>query len=518
MAPSPSCGLCGRPTDPVLLAEATRYAFWTRPDGACPACVQATLLTTLLERGEELFHDAVQRAWPLDAEAAFGALPTPLRLHADPRFTGRGVTIAIADSGFAAHPDLIRPTNRVRVWVDASRTPTTARRFGPDESPVWPGSTAANDHQWHGTMTSVVVAGNGFSSHGLYRSLAPDAELVLLHLTDPDGRITDQSILRALTWIEEQAERYGIRVVSLSVAGDEPADAMLGPIERAVERLVASGITVLAAAGNDGERHLVPPATAPSVITVGGLDDRNTLDHQSWQLWHSNFGDSATGTPKPELVAPSLWVVAPVLPGSAVAREATTLFALRGAPDQEARISELKLVTPDYQHVDGTSFAAPIAAATVAAMLEANPHLTPRLVRELLIRSAHPVPGAPPERQGAGALDAGRAVALAVLERHGWDGPSPITPLVTAAGAVFRVHDDAAGQVAVFGSWDDWQQATPCHLHEPGLWSAAPIPLRPGEYQYKLKIDDRLWLTDPTNPWRSPDGLGGINSRFRWLA
>lgn len=121
-------------------------------------------------------------------------------------------------------------------------------------------------------------------------------------------------------------------------------------------------------------------------------------------------------------MAPSLWVVAPVLPGSAVAREATTLFALRGAPDQEARISELKLVTPNYQHVDGTSFAAPIAAATVAAMLEANPHLTPRLVRELLIRSAHPVPGAPPERQGAGALDAGRAVALAVLERHGWDG------------------------------------------------------------------------------------------------
>ena len=479
--------------------------------------MQQTLLVTLLERGEELFHQAVQRAWPLDAEAAFGALPTPLRLHADPRFTGRGVTIAIADSGFAAHPDLIQPDNRVRAWVDASRAPVTARVFEPEEHPAWPDSMAERNHQWHGTMTSVVAAGNGFASRGLYRGIASEATVILLHLTDSDGRITDQSILRALAWIEANAERFGIRVVSLSVAGDAPVDAMLGPIEQAVERLVAAGITILAAAGNDGERRLVPPATAPSVITVGGLDDRNVLDHQSARLWHSNFGDSATGTPKPELVAPSLWVVAPVLPGSAVAREATTLFARRGDAAHERRIGELKLVTPDYQHVDGTSFAAPIAAATVAAMLEANSRLTPRLLRELLIRSAQPVPGAPPERQGAGALDAGRAVALAVLERHGWDGPSPVTPIVTTAGAVFQVHDHAAMQVAVFGSWDDWAQAVPGRGQEAGVWRTDPVALAPGEYQYKLKIDDRLWLTDPTNPWRVPDGLGGINSRLRWL-
>jgi len=36
-------------------------------------------------------------------------LPTPLRMDADERFTGRGVTIAFLDSGFHAHPDLTRP-------------------------------------------------------------------------------------------------------------------------------------------------------------------------------------------------------------------------------------------------------------------------------------------------------------------------------------------------------------------------------------------------------------------------
>jgi serine protease AprX len=74
-------------------------------------------------------------------------------------------------------------------------------------------------------------------------------------------------------------------------------------------------------------------------------------------------------------------------------------------------------VTPHYQHVEGTSFAAPIVAAVAACMLEANGALGPRRVRELLTAAAHPVPGAPPERQGAGAVDAGRAVRLALAER-----------------------------------------------------------------------------------------------------
>ena len=94
---------------------------WRRADGACPACVQQSLLQILLERGDhQRSARHIDNVWPLDAEAAFGALPTPLRMHADPRFTGKGVKIALIHSGFYPHPDLVQPTNRIRAWVDAS--------------------------------------------------------------------------------------------------------------------------------------------------------------------------------------------------------------------------------------------------------------------------------------------------------------------------------------------------------------------------------------------------------------
>lgn len=57
--------------------------------GACPACVQQNLLRTLLSKGDAALHEAIQTVWPLDAEAAFGTRPTRLRLHADPRFSGK---------------------------------------------------------------------------------------------------------------------------------------------------------------------------------------------------------------------------------------------------------------------------------------------------------------------------------------------------------------------------------------------------------------------------------------------
>ena len=246
-----------------MLARARTHAFWTRPDGGCPACVEEILLRTLLKVGAPAFADAVQAAWPLDS-------------------------------------------------------------------------------QWHGTMTSVVAAGNGFAGAGLYRGLAPDADVVLVQVRDARGRVTSESIARGLEWVAANADELGIRVVSLSIAGDPPATQRPGPVDLAAERLVERGIVVVAAAGNDGQRRLVPPATAPSVLTIGGLDDHNTLGAADADLWHGNFGPSTLGTPKPELVAPSIWVVAPVLPGSAVSREAGELFRRRvaGATDGDG------LVTP----------------------------------------------------------------------------------------------------------------------------------------------------------------------------
>ncbi|MGH7534342.1 MAG: S8 family serine peptidase, partial [Gemmatimonadales bacterium] len=261
--PSSPCPVCRTASDPTILAQAHWYPFWDRADGGCPACVQQRLLQTLLEQGDPAFHESVQHSWPLDAEAAFGAIPTPLRLHADPRYAGRGVTLAMVDSGFYPHPDLVQPRNRIRAWVDATVEPERVIRFGEDEAPRWPGWDDLASSQWHGTMTSVVAAGNGFLSHGHYRGLASEADLVVVQVRDREGHITNASIGRAFGWLLEHASSLGLLVVSASVSGD-PVEPLAGnPVDEAALALVAAGITVVAAAGNDGIRRLVPPATAP---------------------------------------------------------------------------------------------------------------------------------------------------------------------------------------------------------------------------------------------------------------
>ncbi len=517
MNPSVPCPLCGTPSDPAVLAEAHEYAFWRDSSGACPACVQQTLLCTLLVAGDTALHSSVQSVWPLDAEAAFGIIPTPLRLHADPRFVGRQVTIALVDSGFYPHPDLTQPRQRIRAWVDATGDPVKVVVLGPDDPVDWPGARAGAESQWHGTMTSVVAAGNGFMSRGLYRGLAHEAELVLIQVRGENGRITDANLTRALTWVYDHATDFGIRVVSLSVGGDGFTGPGGSPVDDAVMALVSSGVSVVAAAGNDGVRRLIPPATAPLAITVGGIDDHNVFSHTEVTLWHSNYGEGEGGNPKPELVAPSLWVAAPVLPETPLAQQAQALFARRRAGDASAdeAIAECKLITPHYMHVDGTSFAAPVVASAIACMLEANPALESLAVRDALVATAHPVQGAPPERQGAGALDAGRAVLFALAEHHRHELSWPFSPVLAGEEMSFRLHDHSAGTVAVFGTWDGWRNPWPAALVEPGFWETSVRAFTAGTYQYKFLLDGTRWLNDPGNPHKSSDGLGGLNTVVR---
>jgi serine protease AprX len=537
-----ACALCGAGAPREVLREAlwrppgvlerleARHAEWKREDGACPACVQQTLLTVLLERGEKEMHEAIQRVWPLDARIAFGALPTPLRMHADPRFAGRGVTMAFVDSAFFPHPDLVEPRNRIRAWADASRHwpgkrgGVLVRRFRPGRRPRWPGCGALHPAQWHGTMTSCSAAGNGRMSHGLYRGIASEADVVLVQTRPPSGHISSENIARAFLWLLDRAEEFGIRVVSCSVSGD-PTEQLAGnAVDEGVRALVEAGITVIVAAGNDGVRRLIPPATSPLALTIGGLDDRNTFSHHDNEVWHSNYGQSSGtsrgdggGMPKPELVAPSIWVAAPTLPGSEVAREAAELFARLAAGDSSAneRIAALKLISPHYQHVEGTSFAAPLVASVVACLLEAHPALSPRGVREILTAAATRVPGAPVEQQGAGALDAGLAVAMALEAAQGGSPRHLPAPAFAHGRVLFHLHDRHARRVHVPGSWDGWRApGAEARKVRPGLWQAEVQIAQPGRYAYKFLLDGWRWLEDPSNPRREHDGNGNLNSVF----
>lgn len=222
-----TCPLCQRPTTATDLIEinwqsastiarlASLNPGWKREDGACPVCVQDALLHTLLSQGDNALHRHVQSVWPLDAETAFGAMPMPLRLHADPRFHGRGVIIALIDSGFYPHPDLVEPTNRVRAWVNAAADPVEVHPFAANEQPQWPEWNSLHGRQWHGTMTSTVAAGNGQLSHSFYRGLASEAQLILIQTRTNHISLSDAALLRALRWLEDNAQALGVYVWSI---------------------------------------------------------------------------------------------------------------------------------------------------------------------------------------------------------------------------------------------------------------------------------------------------------------
>ncbi len=242
----------------------------TEFQAVCARCVR------LFERAKEnIIADAAMQ------KDGSHVLSTPLRLDADERFTGKGVTIAFLDSGFYPHVDLTTPSNRILAYrnlVDGDGDLSSL--FQPDVA------------SWHGMMTSVVAAGNGSLSNGFYRGLAPDAEVVLVKLART-GRITDQNIQDGLEWVLANREKYNIRVVNISAGGDDEQSYLHDPLSQVVEECSAAGITVVCAVGNAGHlpnHPVVPPASSPSCIAVGGLDDNNSINRAKRGMYSSSYG------------------------------------------------------------------------------------------------------------------------------------------------------------------------------------------------------------------------------------
>ena len=434
----------------------------------------------------------------LHAPNRFAVIPTGVRLNADPEYTGKGVTIAFLDSGFYPHPDL---TNRILCYHDITGERVSLDTNDPSET--W---------QWHGTQTSIVAAGDGHLSDGVYKGLANESQLVLVKVSR-NGRITEENIARGIRWVIANRERFSIRVLNISLGGDEDVPCTRSIIDQAAEEAISKGIVVVAAAGNSGDSRSIPPANSPSVITVGGYHDNNQINGTSLDLYHSSFGPTADGTVKPELVAPAMWVAAPILPGTSLYARAEALSQLAAAPYVENSLKDLKIVATHYQHVDGTSFAAPIVTSIVAQMLEANPALTPGAIKNILISTADRIADRPAIRQGFGVVNARRAIELATKEQHALNGVGCSPPRVQDEHLVFVYHDDEARAVSLAGEFNGWNAGSnPLIKDATGLWLCKIATPGPGRYEYKFVVDDKRWTEDPGNGMRVPDGFGGLNS------
>jgi len=429
-----TCPVCGR------AAQGELFSIATLPEG-----LQSIILPNaaamdadeVCGRCIELFERARRQ---IESHATIFeqndfVLPTPLRMDADERFTGRGITIAFLDSGFYAHPDLTTPENRILAYHSI---------FAEEGDQT---SLETNDlASWHGMMTSVVATGNG-GLDGFYRGIASEANLVLVKI-GRTGRISEDQIQKGLEWVLTHMEEHQIRVINISAGGDFEESYLTNPLSQAVERCARAGVTVVCAVGNAGHvpgHSVLPPASAPSSIAVGGLDDRNSLDRARRGMYRSSYGPTSDGLQKPEVIAPGIWVAAPILPHTPTAEEAELYSKLDAAANNGLRVilesnsgvdkdldeasslplpllrqlitiklREGNVINPDYKYVDGTSFAAPIVSSIIACMLEANPRLSPQQIKRILIDTAERVPEVEVDRQGWGVVSARRAVELAL--------------------------------------------------------------------------------------------------------
>jgi serine protease AprX len=373
------------------------------------------------------------------AKVAERILPVAERVGLDEKYAGRGVTIAFLDAGFYAHPDLMSPRTRIRAFHDVLSGENGIERL-----------TTPNPSAWHGMMTSVVAAGNGSLSGGRYKGLAYESDVVLVKVGSL-SRIRHDDIALGIEWVLANMTRHNIRVLNISCGGDYEATYLIDHLSRMAEAAVRQGIVVVCAAGNAGHEpghRVVPPASTPAVITVGGVNDEGNPRLGRMSTYHSSYGPTIDGLQKPEVIAPAIWLAAPILPGTPTATEARLLSQLDEADDNDlqriivehpgvsrvldeargrepylvrqivaAQLHDTKVIDGHYKHVDGTSFAAPIVSSIVAKMLEANPSLQPHQVKRILVDTAQRLPHVPVERQGWGVVQAAAAVREAEVRR-----------------------------------------------------------------------------------------------------
>ena len=504
---------------------------WAEQDGICSRCIDYYNIEII--RDQKLLPE-IGPFFSVKSADDFVILPTALRVDANPKYTGKGITICFIDSGFYLHPDLVKNTNRIKKIVDITKPRTAAKYF-----------SQPHNESWHGTMTSVVCAGDGSLSNGLYKGIASDASLVLLKVMDSNGKITTENISKALQWVVKNYKQYNIRVINMSLGDDMEGSWKNSKVDVLAEKLIEKGIIIVAAVGNDSNASIKPPANSPNVIAVGGWDDNNKLNGEESKLYHSSFGKTHDELHKPELIANAIWIAAPILPGTPEQETAKALYDLQQTPDEKLkhkiltsanktgisidetekndvtfwrekiknRIQESKYISPHYMHVDGTSFAAPIVSSVIAQMLEINPGLTPANVRTVLFSTAKRLPGLPAEQQGYGIIHPGKAIIktlqnLFAMKQH-------VSPFINRRKKAieFYIQNPCASHISLAGSFNHW--AHDSLLMEPsanGLWKIE-IPMLPkGTYQYKFFVDDKTWMDDIDNPLREPDGLNGFNS------
>ena len=280
----------------------------------------------------------------------------------DAGYTGEGVVVAVLDSG-----------------VDETHTDLTSKIVDAED---FTGGGDVTDAGGHGTHVASTIAGGGDASDGQYVGVAPDADLLIGKVCAEYG-CQESAILEGMEW----AAQSGADIANLSLGGRDTPE--IDPLEQAINDLTEEyGILFVVAAGNDYANEAVgSPGSADAALTVGAVDAADELAVFSSR--GPRVGDHAL---KPDITAPGVDIVAAKAEGTQL-----------GEP-----------VGDSYVTASGTSMATPHVAGAVAILAQQHPDYTPAQLKASLMAAAEPNADLMAHQQGAGRLDAARAVSQEV--------------------------------------------------------------------------------------------------------
>lgn len=274
---------------------------------------------------------------------------------------GKGIGVAVIDTGVSPHYDLIKPENRIVAFMDL---------IGNKEFPY--------DDDGHGTHVAGIIAGNGYTSKK-YIGTAPCANLIVIKALDHSGNGTESDILAALQWVLNNRLRYNIKVINLSLGIKSETPYHIDPLVKGANAAVKYGLTVVAAAGNNGPGKCTinSPGISPYVITVGAADlSKANKESEIMVANFSSRGPTLTGEIKPDLLAPGV-----------------DIYSLDGKNPK------------GYAIQSGTSMAAPVVSGAAACLYAQKPQLSPAQVKRILIQGCLPIKKESRYAQGVGLLN-----------------------------------------------------------------------------------------------------------------
>lgn len=289
-------------------------------------------------------------------------------------YSGRGIGVAVLDSGIYPHEDFMYPRSRIIAFKDFVN-----------------GYEKPYDDNGHGTHVAGIIGGDGTKSNGQYKGIAPSCNLIGIKILDEKGSGSTSNVLAGIQWMIDNKDRYNIRVANLSI-GSPDREGENDPLVKAVNAAWDAGIVTLVAAGNDGPRmqSITSPGVSRKIITVGASDDQKTVNiHGDTISDYSGRGPTRACIKKPDVVAP----------GSDIMSCASdTKYIPKDGKDPTTPL------TTYYVKKSGTSMATPMVSGALALFLERHPYVTPNDIK-LRLKSCTNDLKFPQEQQGWGLID-----------------------------------------------------------------------------------------------------------------